>query len=73
MVVDALLPADSPRRAAFERRGALLFGDVHPAVAEVAGAGDMVICLGAGSITGWANDLPDGLRRLPGRRAEARR
>ncbi len=38
VVVDALLPADSPRRAAFERRGALLFGDVHPAVAEVAGA-----------------------------------
>lgn len=37
-VVNALLPAESPRRAAFERRGALLFGDVHPAVAEVAGA-----------------------------------
>ncbi len=37
-VVDALLPAESPRRAAFKRRGALLFGDVHPAVAEVAGA-----------------------------------
>ena len=35
-VVDALLPAESPRRAAFERRGALLFGDVHPAVSEVA-------------------------------------
>ena len=47
--------------------------DLAGLVAEVAGAGDMVICLGAGSITGWANDLPDGLRRLPGRRAEARR
>ena len=42
-VVDAaevatLFPADSPRRADFERRGSLVVGDVHPAVAEVAGA-----------------------------------
>jgi methylenetetrahydrofolate dehydrogenase (NADP+) / methenyltetrahydrofolate cyclohydrolase len=36
--VEALFPAGSRRREAFERRGALTLGDVHPAVAEVAGA-----------------------------------
>ena len=36
--IERLLPAGSPRRAAFERRGWLTVGDVHPAVAEVAGA-----------------------------------
>ena len=33
-------------------------------VLEEAGDGDMVVCLGAGSITLWANALPDQLRRL---------
>jgi methylenetetrahydrofolate dehydrogenase (NADP+)/methenyltetrahydrofolate cyclohydrolase len=37
-VVDRLLPAGSKRREAFARRGALVFGDVHPEVEEVAGA-----------------------------------
>src|SRR6478672_9852546 len=37
-VVDRLLPADSKRREAFARRGALVFGDVHFDVGEVAGA-----------------------------------
>jgi methylenetetrahydrofolate dehydrogenase (NADP+) / methenyltetrahydrofolate cyclohydrolase len=37
-VVDRLLPADSRRREAFARRGALVFGDVHYGVEEVAGA-----------------------------------
>jgi methylenetetrahydrofolate dehydrogenase (NADP+) / methenyltetrahydrofolate cyclohydrolase len=37
-VVDRLLPAGSKRREAFARRGALVFGDVHPRVEEVAGA-----------------------------------
>jgi len=42
-VVDAALvrewfPPDSPRRQAFDARGAIVVGDVHPAVAEVAGA-----------------------------------
>jgi len=37
-LVQALFPEGSPRRAAFERRGSLVVGDVHPAVAEVAGA-----------------------------------
>ncbi len=36
--VEGLFPADSPRRADFERRGAVVVGDVHPAVAAVAGA-----------------------------------
>lgn len=37
-LVESLFPAGSKRRLAFERRGALTLGDVHPAVAEVAGA-----------------------------------
>jgi methylenetetrahydrofolate dehydrogenase (NADP+)/methenyltetrahydrofolate cyclohydrolase len=37
-LVEALFPPDSRRRQAFERRGALTLGDVHPAVQQVAGA-----------------------------------
>ncbi len=33
-------------------------------VHDLARPGDMVVCLGAGSITGWANALPDQLTRL---------
>ena len=33
-------------------------------VLQVAGEGDMVVCLGAGSITGWANDLPGALEQV---------
>jgi len=33
-----LFAAESPRRAQFEKKGSLLIGDVHPAVAQVAGA-----------------------------------
>jgi methylenetetrahydrofolate dehydrogenase (NADP+) / methenyltetrahydrofolate cyclohydrolase len=36
--VEALFPESSPRRADFEKRGAVVVGDVHPDVAEVAGA-----------------------------------
>jgi len=36
--VERLFPAGSKRREAFERRGALTVGDVHPGVEEVAGA-----------------------------------
>jgi methylenetetrahydrofolate dehydrogenase (NADP+)/methenyltetrahydrofolate cyclohydrolase len=36
--VERLFPGGSPRRAEFERRGALVVGDVHPSVWEVAGA-----------------------------------
>jgi len=38
VVVERLFPAGSKRREAFERRGQLVVGDVHPDVAEVAGA-----------------------------------
>ena len=37
-----------------------------PLIAELAGPGDLVVYLGAGSITQWANDLPAGLARLKG-------
>jgi len=37
-LVNRLYPAGSRRRADFERRGSLVVGDVHPDVAEVAGA-----------------------------------
>jgi UDP-N-acetylmuramate--alanine ligase len=33
-------------------------------VREIAKPGDFVVCLGAGSITGWANGLPDDLAKL---------
>ena len=36
--VERLFGRDSPRMAGFEKRGSLVVGDVHPAVAEVAGA-----------------------------------
>jgi methylenetetrahydrofolate dehydrogenase (NADP+)/methenyltetrahydrofolate cyclohydrolase len=37
-VARALFPPDSPRLADFARRGSVVVGDVHPSVAEVAGA-----------------------------------
>jgi methylenetetrahydrofolate dehydrogenase (NADP+)/methenyltetrahydrofolate cyclohydrolase len=37
-LIERLFPAGSKRREAFERRGALVVGDVHPSVEEVAGA-----------------------------------
>jgi methylenetetrahydrofolate dehydrogenase (NADP+)/methenyltetrahydrofolate cyclohydrolase len=36
--VSDLFDSGSPRRADFERRGAVVVGDVHPKVADVAGA-----------------------------------
>ncbi len=38
-------------------------------VQEIAEPGDLVICLGAGSITGWAHDLPASLEALDQRHA----
>ncbi len=35
------------------------------------GEGDFVVCLGAGSISAWANALPDQLRALRGQPTEA--
>ena len=37
-VVERLFPPGSKRREAFERRGSIVVGDVHPDVAEIAGA-----------------------------------
>ncbi|MBV9201508.1 MAG: hypothetical protein JOY83_17635 [Alphaproteobacteria bacterium] len=34
-------------------------------IRELARPGDMVVCLGAGSITNWANSLPADLAALP--------
>jgi len=39
-------------------------GELAPPVREMARPGDMVVCLGAGSITGWANSLPADLAAL---------
>jgi UDP-N-acetylmuramate--alanine ligase len=38
-------------------------------VAEIAKSGDLVVCLGAGNITAWANALPAQLRRILGENA----
>ena len=37
-LVERLFPPDSKRRTAFARRGSIVVGDVHPDVAEIAGA-----------------------------------
>jgi UDP-N-acetylmuramate--alanine ligase len=39
-------------------------GQLAPLALEVARSGDLVVCLGAGSITAWANALPAQLQRL---------
>ena len=44
-----------------------------PLIAGLAAAGDIVVCLGAGSITGWANALPGQLAGLLGEDAGADR
>jgi UDP-N-acetylmuramate--alanine ligase len=38
-----------------------------PLLRDLARPGDMVVCLGAGSITNWANSLPDELAKLDAR------
>ena len=43
--------------------------DLASIIAELAQPGDMVVCLGAGSITGWANSLPGDLTAVTRRRA----
>jgi len=42
-------------------------------VASIAKPGDLVVCLGAGTITAWANALPDALRTLSAKSAETGR
>ncbi|UCH72874.1 MAG: UDP-N-acetylmuramate--L-alanine ligase [Rhodospirillales bacterium] len=39
-------------------------GDLPRIIAELAKPGDMVVCLGAGTISGWANALPERLATL---------
>ncbi len=41
--------------------------DLAPMIRELAKPGDLVVCLGAGSITQWANALPGELDRLGGK------
>ena len=50
------------------RQAAAIEGDedIAQAIAEVARPDDIVVCLGAGTITQWANGLPDALARLDG-------
>jgi UDP-N-acetylmuramate--alanine ligase len=38
--------------------------DLAPLIRDLTKPGDLVVCLGAGSITGWANGLPGELDRL---------
>jgi UDP-N-acetylmuramate--alanine ligase len=39
--------------------------DLPARVRELARPGDLVVCLGAGTISQWANALPEQLRRVP--------
>lgn len=39
-------------------------GDLVPLIRKLAGPGDLVIGLGAGSISGWMNNLPGALRQV---------
>ena len=48
-------------------------GELAGIINNLAGAGDFVVCLGAGNITAWAYELPDALRRLRGAGKEARK
>ena len=45
--------------------------DLADIINRLAGPGDMVVCMGAGDITRWANALPDDLRALRARGREA--
>ncbi len=47
--------------------------DLPALVQEISAPGDLVVCLGAGSVSNWANDLPDAMRRLAGTRVETGR
>jgi UDP-N-acetylmuramate--alanine ligase len=44
-------------------------GQLPDLVAEIARSGDLVVCLGAGNITAWANALPAQLRVILGENA----
>ena len=40
-------------------------------IAKIAKPGDFVVCLGAGSITNWANALPGDLEKLSAKKKSA--
>ena len=44
-------------------RAILNEGDLERLVREQARPGDMVVCLGAGTISAWANGLPERLKQ----------
>ncbi|MDP6345790.1 MAG: UDP-N-acetylmuramate--L-alanine ligase [Alphaproteobacteria bacterium] len=48
-------------------------GELPALVAAETGPGDMVVCLGAGTVTGWANALPEQLAALTGKAAAGAR
>jgi len=60
-------------RAHGHRGAAVLAGpdELADRVMALAGRGDMVICLGAGSITRWAADLPEQMQALLDQRGAA--
>ena len=66
-LVDGPAPPRPPRRAPARRPGR----SWRRWCVEVAAAGDLVVCLGAGSITAWANALPGQLQRLLGEETAA--
>ena len=45
--------------------------DLAQCVLRIANAGDLVVCLGAGTITNWANALPGELRAAQQKKAGA--
>jgi UDP-N-acetylmuramate--alanine ligase len=47
-----------------DARRLMAAGDLPAMIAGLAAPGDMVVCLGAGSITSWAQELPDALAAL---------
>ncbi|MEE8371408.1 MAG: Mur ligase family protein, partial [Sphingomonadales bacterium] len=69
--IDSAALAEGLRRHG-HRKTHLIEGpdDLAPLIADIAGPGDLVVCLGAGTITKWANDLPEALERIALERRE---
>ena len=68
-------PADGIERGAYSFLADMLssigFAFMLTGAMALAGRGDMVICLGAGSITRWAADLPGAMQALLDQRGAA--
>ena len=58
--------AKSPEERPFNARAVQGEDDLARLVSEQARPGDMVVCLGAGTISTWANALPEKLKALKG-------